>query len=422
MRRRVLAAGAAGAVALAGLGLRANPALAQSTEVDPRWQAWIGCWEQVGAPGPVAVPGTGLVCVIPAEGRSAVDIVAVANGAITTREHIDANGERRESVRNGCAGWELAEWSQDGRRLYLRAEHSCPGGGQRRASGLLGFSAGGGQWLDVQSVAVGAYPGVRVVRYREAVGAASVPDEVARAVASRSPDHWALRAAAGGVLHTADVIEASGHLDAIAVESWLVARDEGFDLNANRLRDLADQGVPDRVIDVMVALSYPGVFAVNAATRGGGARVQEVEQAPPQPGAAGYGTSGYYDDHLYSPFGWGPYAYGYNGYGYGGWYWGNRPIIIVTGTPAGGGGPGGGGSGRHGRVVNGRGYSGGDNTDPQARPSRPGSGSTGSGSVSSDGYAQPRSSGGGSSGGGGGSTSSGGGSSSGGERTAKPRP
>lgn len=419
MRPRVLAAGA---VALAVLGFRANPAAAQvgagGAEADPRWQPWIGCWEQVGAPppGPAAVLGTGLVCVIPAEGGSAVDILAVANGRVTTREHIDATGERRESVRNGCSGWEQAEWSEDGRRVYLRAAHLCPNGAARNASGLLAFSPVG-TWLDVQCVAVGAYPGVRVVRYREVAGADSLPDEVARAIAGRAADYWAVRAAAGGPLGAAEVIEAAGRLDAVAVESWLVERGEGFDLSADRLIDLSDQGVPDRVIDLMVALSYPGVFSVSAATRGG-ARIGKAEQADSSSssGATGYGSTGYFGDRFYSPFGWDPYAYGFGGYGYGGWYWGNRPIIIVGGgTPGGGGGGTGGGPDRHGRVVNGRGYSGGDNTGPQARPN-PG---TGSGSASSGGYVAPQQTG---SGSGSGSTSSGSGSSTSTGRTAHPRP
>ncbi len=415
--RRILVGSAVVAAATLMLGLRAGPALAQGVEADPRWQAWIGCWQPAGPQSPGALPGTGLVCVIPAEGLSAVDIVTIAGGAVATRERIDANGERRESVRNGCAGWEQAVWSDDGRRVYLRAEHTCPGGGQRRASGMLAFSSGLA-WIDVQSVAVGAYPGVHVVRYREATGVAALPDEVAQALRSRTPDYWALRAAAGSTIGTAEVIEAGAYLDPLALESWLVERGERFDLDAGRLVELADGGVPDRVIDVMVALSFPGVFTVNAAPRGGGARVEEAEPAPAQPGTAGYGSAGTYDDRYYSPFGWGPYAYGYGGYGYGGWYWGNRPIIIVVNPGTGGGGGGATGGARHGKVVNGRGYAGGDNTGPQARPSNPGSTSTGS--VGSGGYAQPRSSGGGSAGSSGSGSS--GSSSSGSGRTAHPRP
>jgi len=60
------------------------------------------------------------------------------------------------------------------------------------------------------------------------------------------------------------------------VESWLVEEGEGFALSARRLDQLKSAGVPDRVIDVMVALSYPGVFAINLATHSGERRAPEA--------------------------------------------------------------------------------------------------------------------------------------------------
>lgn len=213
------------------------------------------------------------------------------------------------------------------------------------------------------------------------------------------------RDAAGAPPEIADVVEATHALAPAVVEAWLIEEGEGFALNGHRLVGLKSEGVPGRVIDVMVALSYPRVFAINLASR-------RAERRAPAPGyydrrpdmyAVGYGSPyGCYSPFAwdcYSPFGWGYYSpYLYSPYGYyspyGSWSgYGFYPaggVIVVTG--------GGGQVARHGRMVIGRGYTAGS-TGQTARPA----GSSGS---------QGRPSG---------SSSSGGGSSSGGRR-AVPKP
>jgi hypothetical protein len=222
----------------------------------------------------------------------------------------------------------------------------------------------------------------------------------------------AARALPPARLSIENVVDAARRLDAAVLEAWLAERAEPFTIDGKGLIALADAGVPTRVIDLMVALSYPKYFAINAALRQGERRV-----APPD--SSGYGSApatGYassdplcYTSYLMDPyasyycheFGYRPYSpYGFDGYGYG-YYPGGYPITIVF--------SGSGGSSRpHGRVVNGNGYAQGGNPDPaQAtpRPTEPrwpsssGSGSTGSASGSS-----------------------GGSSGSGEQRTAKPRP
>src|SRR2546425_3254952 len=155
---------------------------AQDTQADPRWQAWLGCWEPTDAPPEVA---TQLVCVIPATETSAVEILTVAEGRIVAREHVAATvgGERAAGSRNGCAGWESAEWSPQGQRVYLRSEYACSDGLRRSSSGLMAMSATG-EWLDVQGVAFpGGQTGVRVKRYREAgaLSQSTLPEEIAAA-------------------------------------------------------------------------------------------------------------------------------------------------------------------------------------------------------------------------------------------------
>jgi hypothetical protein len=337
------------------IGLGATPARGQNPTVDSRWLAYIGCWEPVeGAKSPV--------CVVPA-GPSAVDLVTIAKGEVGTREHIAATGERVATTRGDCTGWHSAAWSTLGQHLYLRTQDTCPGQSARGGTGVIAMT-GDGQWLYIQSMTLGGQTGVHVQRYREAPSEIVLPDEIAAALRLDVSSAIQSRAAASAPLSLDDVIDASRQVDAPVLETWLVERDEPFTLDAKRLITLADAGVPSRVIDLMVALSYPKVFAINAMSREGERRVV--------PSGAGVYTGndnaiarGYplcsplfisypllLDDFMY------PYAYPYSsydctglgGYRYGyGWYPGAYPVTIVYSPP-------GGGSPPHGRVVNGQGY------------------------------------------------------------------
>jgi hypothetical protein len=229
---------------------------------------------------------------------------------------------------------------------------------------------------------IGGQSGVRVQRYREATSDVLLPDDVAAALRLDVSSTMQARAAAAAPLAIDDVVEGSRSVDVAVLEALLVERAETFQLDAKRLVTLADAGVPSRVIDLMVALSYPHAFAINAASRQG-------ERLPP-PSTTGVGTApgGYmtpsdpfcssYDYmYPYSSYDCSGLGYGYGrGYGYGyGWYGGGYGVVIV---------PSGGGSSRpHGKVVNGQGYAlGDDDTGAKATPrpsdswSRPSSGSS----------------------------------------------
>ncbi|HEX6964798.1 MAG TPA: hypothetical protein VF166_03290 [Gemmatimonadaceae bacterium] len=360
---------AAGALLAGGLLLAAAaPVQAQNTQLNPRWQAWVGCWEPVGNEPLAADRATtaGEVCVMPsasASSGSAIDLASVDNGKILSRETIAPNGERQPVSEDGCTGWRSAVWSSEGRRVYLHSELSCAGGLKRTSNGVLAISPEG-ELLDVRGVSAGAGSGVRILRYREAAPAQTLPS-VAALLQDRSLAVSTARTAAEAPVTAADVIEASKHLDAAVLQSWLVARNQGFNLDGKQLVQLADAGVPGPVIDAMVALSYPKVFAISPSTPAGTFR-----QAAPQQVAS---TDDYYnepptsvimlDPYGYSPFGWGYFspfgysAFGYPGYGYSpygfgfgyGWYSGYNPVVIVRTNPDA---P----STSHGKVVKGRGY------------------------------------------------------------------
>ncbi|WP_284350722.1 hypothetical protein [Roseisolibacter agri] len=401
----------AAALVLAGAGV----ANAQATGADPRWRAWLGCWSPVDASGVVPMNAP-LNCVVPATGGTGVEVLTVADGKVASRDRLDATAARQPRQIDGCDGWEQAQWSADGRRLHLRSAATCAGGVTRASSGILAF-APDGDWLEVRSASVGTGAGVRVTRFRPAPASSALPADVAAALSASRRDEE-VRLALGAPITTEEVADAVRLSDAPVVEAWLAARGQGFALDARRLARLADRGVPERVIDVMVALSYPKVFALNPATGDQERRTLASSDARLPGQTVGPSVWLYGSPFGYGAYGWNAYNNGYyrNGYygGYygngfygSGWFPGSVPVVVVVRDPNAA-------PTERARAVNGRGYTRGGSSG-SATPGATPRATTRSGSSS-----------GGSSGSSGGSQSSGGSSSgsssSGSGRTAKPRP
>ncbi len=395
--------------AAALLGIGAVPARAQDTTVDSRWLAYLGCWE------PIVSTNTQM-CVVPVAGTSAVDLVKIEKGEVVAGERIVASGERIATTHGDCTGWQSAQWSSLGDRLYLRSENRCPNSGTRTGTGMIAMTRNG-QWLYIQGATLGLETGVHVERYREAAADSLLPSEVQDALRPNITATMQARAAAATPLAIADVVEASHHVDAAIAEAWLVERRGPFTVDAKRLIALADQGVPARTIDLLVALSYPEVFAVNPAT-GQGERLAAEKRAAvagnPTYAMGGlypecsydylfYGYSSYYCDGLAYRFGY-PFGYGF--------YPGDYPVTIIYTGSAGGGGGGGGGGGSHphGQVINGQGYK--EGVGATSDVTRWGEPRSNTSSGSSGTTSTPAST----------STSTTTSTSSSGERTAKPRP
>ncbi len=391
-------------VAAVLLGTGAAAAHAQNTTVDSRWIAYIGCWESMGTP-------QSAICLVPAADTSAIDLVTIHNGEVVTAERILANGARIETNHGECRGWQRADWSTVSDRLYLHSQETCPNWGTRTGTGVIAQTRIG-QLLYIQGSTVGAKTGVRVQRYRHAATDLVLPSEVADALTALHLDLMALsqaHAAATAPLAVEDISEAARQVDPAVEEAWLVERGGSFILDAKRLLALADAGVPSRITDLLIALSYPGVFAINTSSHQGQRRADTLETyfgGPISPGTLAYG-----DCMMdYTPFSYGSaYCDGFGAiapYGYDPYPREYPVIIIYNGSGDGGGDAGGGSSFRsHGRVVNGRGYEEGASGNAEVSGGQPRSSSAGS-----SGTATSRSAG---------SASS---PSSGEQRTAKPRP
>ena len=359
-----LVAGAAAVVALGGAPAALN---GQEAETKTGWQPYLGCWEpQLAASGDWMLSGTevdeGILCFVP--GGADVEMLTVVEGSIAYRESFRTDGQPRAIEQEGCTGQESARFSDDRRRIYTVSEMSCEGEAPRRSTGIISMPSPG-EWLDVRAIEMNGVSTAWSQWYQRTDG--SVLRELGFADLDR-PSPFSVRGAtayANTVITIDDVIDASGNVDPRAVEGWIAAvRQEFINLDADDLIRLEEGGVSTKVIDVVVAVSFPGRFAFGqseAAPADGfeDPRVARTIYADrcsyyndPFYYGSRYGNRGYSRGCGYGyGYGYGGYGYGYGGYGYGyGGYGGSYvPVVVnVDRAPRSTGG----------RVVAGRGYRG----------------------------------------------------------------
>lgn len=335
------------------------PAIAQSpaaTPADTRWSAFLGCWRAVDDPA-----GTGArVCVSPA--TSGVTVTTIVGGQRVSDETRLADGTSRPVDADGCRGTESARWSAKGLRLYRTATIACDGGAPRTLS-TASFFVAGPVWVDVETVEHDRETSVRVSRLvRAANQTLTDGTSLARPAGARGPSADAM-----AKFTVEDVIDLSTALPADGVQAAIAEAPTPFRLNAKALVAMAEAGVGDRVIDLMVGVTWPAKFQIERATGGGGwagagagigamadpffspiigpAALFNCYQAYGWAASSYWGNCGGFDPFLFATF---P-GY-YNG------YWGAfGPDWVIT-QPATGGGVAPPQAIAEGRVVNGRGY------------------------------------------------------------------
>jgi hypothetical protein len=340
---------------------------------DDAWFAYLGCWEPLDGAGPA-------LCIRPT--LDGVEMARVAEGEVVSREPVSTSDRAARSSREGCEGEHSASFSDDSRRVFLTTDYVCEGGNSRSERGILAL-LGSDELLDVRSVDFDGEPVAWVQGYRAAspsigqeAGIADLPTpgmalETARLAAARSLD-------------VDDVVEAHAAVGSAAVEAWVAETGDRFDLDAETLVALSDEGVPAPLLDLMIAVSHPEQFAL-ALDDG----VRSAEAMTPSSrglsarGARGWGPGYGYDRLFWDPFYFSPFGYRYSRYSYGpygwggGWYGNPGTIIIDNGSSA-----------DNGRFVRGRGYTRGGSRDsaPPTGSSTVGrSGGSSSGTASSGG-------------------------------------
>jgi hypothetical protein len=185
---------------------------AQAT-ADTRWSAWIGCWRTADA-------DAATTCVVPTARPSAVDVLTIVNGEIDSRQRIDADGQPHPIDRSGCHGFETANWSPNGHRVYRRDDLVCAGGISGMAMTLMAISPSG-DWLNIEGVRAGAGSLERLDRFHDVGLPSSIPKETRTAISRRQLASTTARAAAAAPITEADVTEATASVDASVVRSWL---------------------------------------------------------------------------------------------------------------------------------------------------------------------------------------------------------
>jgi hypothetical protein len=334
-------------------------------QMDQRWLPFLGCWEPVDAEAEA-----GLVCVGPFE--EGIEILGVASGEVVSRDVMVADGVMRALSGEECDASEAVDFSADGWRVFSHSEFRCEGDVSQSGSGVISLVAPT-QWMDVRSIQQGDEEVAWVQRYilvgPDRIAAEGVDDPTADA--GMSVRNARMMAASG--IDLEDVEEASGRVDAKAVEAWVAATRDRFEVTAEDLIRLSDAGVPESVIDVVVAVSFPERFAIDAE---GAAMAQQREgRGAPARAYSSYGFRspfwspyfGYSYGYGYSPFGYAPIGYGYGygspfGSGYSPYYGYTTRVEVTTR------------SARRGRLVNGRGYRGTSGGSGSARPGGSGSG------------------------------------------------
>lgn len=352
--------------------LAPSGASAQDAEAtDGRWLPWYGCWQPTGAS-----DDSTRLCLLPVEGDRGVEMLTRANEETLSREIVLADGMDRAVSREGCEGRERVQFSSDAARVYFRSDLLCEGGVRRVSEGMMSMLSPF-EWMDVQTVDVDGERVPWTVRYQLVTTEAEGFEDP---TAGRAMAVGAARAAASRPPSLDDVIEASSHLGPQTVQAWVIEQGEPFDLDARGLARLADAGVPELVIDGVVAVSFPDRFAVGheeAYVDDGYDRVRYRSRYP-------YGRyySPYYLDPFYSSY----YGVGYYspfnagfGRGFGGGFFGRSTVVFVDRS----------GSGRvrdnGGRVVRGRGFTSGRRNGSGSDSARRRSGSASSRSVARSG-------------------------------------
>ena len=357
MKQRVLVIMFTSAACLAALLAATTTASAQSSasttpKLDARFNPWLGCWRLEDD-----LAGTGArMCITPDRGGVRLQTLVGTHRGID--ELVIADGVARPIVDAECKGTERAEWSNDGTRVFRTTEVTCKNESPRVIKSVA-FLAAGPMWINVQHVSgEPAEAIVRAQRYRRAANQ-NLADGSKAAQPTLSPVAADLR------WSIEDVIEASSKLPADAVQAALADVRQKFDINRRTLVSMDEAGVPDGVIDLMVALTFPQRFVVQ---RGGASApvgvstgmgwydpfMSPLMSPMMSPYANCYVSNGYYGYRSYYNM-CGPYMssyfnyFPYSGYGYDSYYPGGWVPVGSGGTDT----PTASGTGR---AINGRGY------------------------------------------------------------------
>ncbi|MDT8368375.1 MAG: hypothetical protein RQ745_04170 [Longimicrobiales bacterium] len=234
---------------LLALVLAAAPSPSTAQDTDTRWRPWTGCWNSVD-------DAEALLCVEPAEGG--IEFLTVSDGGTLVQEEIIADGSVQTLDLEGCEGVRRAEFSRDGERIYLRDEIDC-NGTREVVTGVIAMIAPE-EWIDIRGSIDGRGLWSRTFRRVSDAEATAhgFPD-------ANDPDDLSVRLMrwrASEPSDFADLIEVHERTGEGVTRAWVSEQLDPFPVNADALLSLSRAGVPESVIDVVVAHAFPERFVL----------------------------------------------------------------------------------------------------------------------------------------------------------------
>ncbi len=316
-------------------------------KLDTRLLPWIGSWRLLSS-GVNAdqneLVQEFLLIISPGDSENSLTMKGYRDGKLSAEENIIVDGLRHQITDDKCTGWYQYSWSENGRRLLFNSESNCPGDPPRKISGMSIFDEKG-HWLDIQLLHNGEDIVTNTRKYRNVDSDSVMPG--ANAVNRTS----SARSASGRSFTIVEIIELSSKVESEVLEAALLETGKPFPINSKKVAELADLKVPSRVIDLMVALSFPDKFNLQ------GRAISLARETEIQPYY--YFPERYHyclNNYRYFPWHWTPYDCIPYGYSYLGWYTGYGWYYPLWTYPYYYTGGGGGGGAEHGRLIKGKGY------------------------------------------------------------------
>lgn len=331
--------------------------------LDARWLPWVGSWSLVSNKINTKESTSTekyFLTISPGSSENSITMKGQQGDKVLVEEEMIADGLRHPLKDEKCSGYYIYSWSENGKRLLLESESNCPGDPTRRVSGMSIIDANR-DWVDIQLLQNGKNKAISIRKYR------NIDNNELMSSGRFNPDQINMaRISAANNFSINEMIELSNKVESEVLEAALLEMRKPFPINSKQLTNLADSGVNPRVVDLMVALSFPDKFSVEqeviSLTQGGNTRVNFQHFRYP------YNYYSYYCPIL--PWHWTSssymsYAYGYS---YMGWYvldgyyyyplWAGYPYDYPYYYDYYGGGGGGGTTlTDNGVMINGRGYS-----------------------------------------------------------------
>ena len=298
--------------------------------LDPSIVPWLGVWRAVEEPvaSDLDIPaGSGVLEIRPAAGGRGLEITRTG-AEMPVSETIVPDGSPQTSATDNCTATQTYQWERQTALLIGHSKIRCgdsPGYGLSNVKMMITP----GRMADILAIKASGQTRVAVRHFvlEKELDSEVFPDQA----------RWVMRTALTAPWDLDKVIHLSKTIDAPVLQAALLEKQVRIGVEAKSLKRLKAAGVPDAVVDLLVALALPEKFEIS--------RNGQVALASPPPSVEGYSTAyGYRGDPYYDPYG---YYVPYRLYGHPwGSFWSHSPFwwgypLYVYPVPVGGGSGGG---------------------------------------------------------------------------------